>query len=391
MASKNNLKEPQRLTPSEVTRMLSGMSPLQATRYYNRCMTNPNTPDTNLSLLRQFRAQNPDRFLSDEEMAKIPRKAQGSWVSGKGFSGGYRRKDRVYDSDGFSYDDQGRAYDRFGRESGSWHDGGDADYYGYVTADKIVSRRGSGRPFRRKGKPISEPRSIEEIGETLKGMNDPIRARFYLQKIKDNPESNPETVRNAQHFIDVGSTFIASEEQFEQYKANRAVRPQTAGKRGFWQSVRRPVSEARSPDEIAATVTNLRSNVARTRYFDKVISNPESNPQTVDNLIAFKDANPGLFASSEEAANAPREGGFKSRFWKPQEEFDAMSPKERKFFVGAMYRNNRAKNTAYSLRVLTDPDTSQDDRDAMVNVVRRNPLLFFRSAKPGKGGRDGEE
>ncbi len=32
--------------------------------------TNPDTPDANLELLRQYRAQNPDRFLSDEQMAK---------------------------------------------------------------------------------------------------------------------------------------------------------------------------------------------------------------------------------------------------------------------------------------------------------------------------------
>ncbi len=60
----------------------------------------------------------------------------------------------------------------------------------------------------------------------------------------------------------------------------------------------------RSPQEIYATISGLKSNVARTRYFNKVIGNPESNIEKVDNLIAFRDAHPEMFASDEEAATA---------------------------------------------------------------------------------------
>lgn len=45
MASRNNLNNIQRLSPSDATRMFSGMSPLQATRYYNKAMTNLNSPE----------------------------------------------------------------------------------------------------------------------------------------------------------------------------------------------------------------------------------------------------------------------------------------------------------------------------------------------------------
>ena len=378
MASTNSLSKPQDLSPSEVSRIFGGMSPLQATRYYNKCMTNPNTPDANLDLLRQFRSQNPNKFLSEDQM-KGYRKSQGSWISGRGYSGGYRNggNGRVY-SDGYSYDSQGNAYDPSGNMMGGWQDGGSERHF-FPRKDSYATGGGF---FRRKQKPIGQARSVEEIGEILKGFNDPIRGRMYLDRIIGNPDSNPETVKNAMHFLEVGSTFIANDQQMAQFKMNRQQNPgyQSGGRRRFFS--RKPIEEVRSPRDVANTVTHLRDNVARTRYFDKVINNPSSNIETVDNLIAFKDAHPELFASPEEVANAPHRDSMRSRFWKPKEEFDSMSPSKKKFFVGAVNRNNRAKNTAFSLRVITDPETKTSDRQAMVEVVRENPLLFFKNPKP---------
>ncbi|MBO5547766.1 MAG: hypothetical protein J5920_03290, partial [Candidatus Methanomethylophilaceae archaeon] len=179
------------------------------------------------------------------------------------------------------------------------------------------------------------------------------------------------------------SALVANDEQFAAYmmlgpKKSGAQRNQ----RRFFNFQSKPVDQARSPNEIANTVTHLRDNISRIRYFDKVVNNPNSNVETVDNLIAFKDQHPELFASAEEVANAPHRDSLRSRFWKPQEEFDQMSPAKKKFFVGAVNRNNRAKNTAFSLRVITDPDTNTSDRKAMVEVVRENPLLFFKNPRP---------
>ena len=381
MSSKNSLKEPQALTASEVTRMLTQMSPLQATRYYNKCMTNPNTPMENVNLLMQFRAQNPDRFLTDEQM-KGSRRSQGSWMSGKGYSGGWKNKSngRVY-SQGYSYDNQGRSYDPYGNEVGSWHDGGiDPKEYGFVYGDDFVR---NARSNSRKQKPISQARSASEIEETLKGFNDPVRGRFYLEKIVSNPESNPETVKNAQQFLERGSIFIANDDQIAQYRASH---PQRNGQgQGFFRKFfQKPVDQARSPQEIANTVGHLKSNIARTRYFDKVIGNPNSNCETVDNLIAYRDANPHLFASDEEVLAAPHDDSFRSRFWKPKEEFDAMSPRKKMFFVGAVNRKSRQKNCAYGLRVTTDPDTSPADKQAFTEVVNENPGLFFKNPRPSR-------
>ncbi len=387
MTSTNSLGRPQDLSPSEVSRIFGGMSPLQATRYYNKCMTNPNTPDANLNLLRQFRAQNPNKFLSDDQM-KGSRRSQGSWLSGRSFSGGYRNRSngRVY-SDGYSYDNHGNAYDPSGNPVGGWQDGGKEREYGTAFMDSYT--RGGGF-FRRKQKPISEPRSIEEIGQTLRGFKDIYRGRRYIDSIITNKDSNPETVENAKHFLAVNSSYIANDEQMAQYMANRNSGPRgngynngysNGGRRRFG-FFKRPIDQARSDAEIQNTLVHLKDNVSRTRYYDKVLANKNSNPETVQRLVAFREANNQLFASAEEVANAPHRDSMRSRFWMPKEQFDSMSPSKKKFFVGAVNRNNRAKNTAFSLRVITDPDTSDPDRTAMVQVVREHPLLFFKNAKP---------
>ncbi len=124
-----------------------------------------------------------------------------------------------------------------------------------------------------------------------------------------------------------------------------------------------------------------KSNVARTRYYDKVIANPNSNMETVDNLIAYRSANPQLFAFDTEVQAAPHDKSFRSMFWKPKEEFDAMSPRKKMFFVGAVNRKSRQKNCAYGLRVTTDPDTSPADKQAFTEVVNENPGLFFKNPK----------
>ncbi len=296
----------QKFTPSEVTRIFRGMSPLKATRYYNKIMTNPDSPKENIDLVMQYRQQNPQKFLSDEQMRS--QRSTGVWFAERGYGKGYR-KNHNYDSDGFSYDQYGNRYDAYGNQTGGWNDGGS-------------------EPFQGNGNPNG----------------------------------------------------------FSSYYGAHSQKPRFGRQR-------KPISEARSPQEISATVSGLKSNVARTRYFNKVVENPESNIETVDNLIAFRDAHPEMFASDEEAAAAgpvaPRKQGFWSTFWKPQEEFAAMSPKKQKFFVRAFRGRNRARNTAYGLRVMTNPQTSVEDKQAMAEVVNENPGLFFKNASNSGGqGRD---
>ena len=319
MASNNLENGIQKLTPSEVTRIFSGMSPLKATRYYNKIMTNPNSPNQNIDVIRQYREQNPQKFLTDEQMnaqfGNGNRGKKGSWMYGKGYGRGYggqyrdRSGGRVYDSDGFAYDNQGNRYDSRGNNTGGYHDGGSESFQGY------------GNP---------------------NGFSD-----YY------------------------GA-------------ANQAPRGGFFGRNNRRQQ--RPISEVRSYDNLYSTVSGLKSDVARTRYFQKVLNNPQTPEETKVNLVRLRNNAPHMFAPDDEAIAAGpqvQRRGFWAAHWKSQEEFDSMTPKEKKFFVKAFQGRNRNGNSSYALKVLTNPSASPEDKQAVCSVVQKNPDLYFKR----KGGR----
>ena len=103
------------------------MSPLKATRYYNKIMTNPDSPEENIDLVMMYRQQNPQKFLSDEQMRS--QRNTGIWFAERRYGRGYRRN-RNYDSDGFSYDQYGNRYDAYGNQTGGWNDGGSEPFQG---------------------------------------------------------------------------------------------------------------------------------------------------------------------------------------------------------------------------------------------------------------------
>jgi len=298
-----------KLSASEVSSRMGRMSPRQATSFYNRCMVNPDTPQENILLLRQYREQNPDRFLSDEQM----RSSRGSTGFGSRKGGWFREKgNHVIDGDGFSYDRDGNRYDAYGNADTGFRDGG------------------SGWSFRGNGNPngFSSYYGAANQGSPNRYRND----------------GNPNSGSNGN---------------------------------------RRPISEARSYEELGQTLMSLGSDVRRTRYFMKVANNPDTNPETLNNLVRFRNNNPSIFASDETAKEAGpqmqgRRRGIFSNLWKSEDEFKSMAPKKQKFFVRAFRNRNRARNTAYGLRVMTNPTTSQDDKVAMAEVVNENPGLFFK-------------
>ena len=63
-----------------------------------------------------------------------------------------------------------------------------------------------------------------------------------------------------------------------------------------------------------------------------------------------------------------------------------MTPKEKKFFVKAFQGRNRNGNSSYALKVLTNPEASPEDKQAVVSVVQKNPDLYFR--RKGGNGRN---
>ena len=297
----------QKMSPAELSERMQKMNPVSATRFYNRCMTNPDTPDANLALLRQYRAQNPERFAPDTEV-RGNRGQRGSWMYGRGYGSGYggqyrdRRNGRVYDGSGFSYDNQGNRYDNRGNNTGGYHDGGSEPFQGY----------GDGRGF---------------------------------------------------------SDFYGAAD----------VRPRSGYRRG--RNQRKPVSVPRSYDELYQTISGLNGDVARTRYFMKVLNNPETPEETKQNLVRLRNSAPQMFVPDDVAQAAGpqvQRRGFWAAHWKSQEEFDSMTPKEKKFFVKAFQGRNRNGNSSYALKVLTNPEASIEDKQAVTSVVQKNPDLYFR-------------
>ncbi|MBQ7979434.1 MAG: hypothetical protein IJ248_06770 [Candidatus Methanomethylophilaceae archaeon] len=306
MSSRNNLDNGiQVLSASETSRIFGGMSPLKATRYYNKIMTNPNTPKQNIDIVRQYREQNPQKFLSDEQLMSQGRGNTGVWSRGRGFSGGYRPKNMVQDSDGFYYDQNGQRYDF------------------NVTPDGQIQDGGSGYRFQGNGR--------------ANGFS-----RYYGAAYQRNWVNNG---------------------------------------RGRGRRQQKPISEVRSYDDLYQTLSSLKSDVARTRYFQKVIGNPQTPEESKQNLVRLRNNAPHIFASDDVAQAAGpqvQRRGFWAAHWKSQEEFDAMAPKEKKFFVKAFQGRNRGGNASYALKVLTNPSASPEDKQAVTNVVQQNPDLYFK-------------
>ncbi len=292
--------------------MMDGMNPIRATRFYNKCMTNPDTPRANIDLLMQYRAQNPEKFASVDQTKPEDRRYWGSWIADGGLSRRHFRDERIFDSDGYSYDKFGNRFDNRGNNMAGFNDGGSERFQGNGNPNGFSNYYGAGRQMRSGG--------------------------FFGR-------------RN-----------------------NRD---------------RRPINEARSYEELGQRLMSFDSDIARTRYFMKVAKNPETNPETLNNLVRFRNNNPQMFASDDDAVAhgptmQPRRGGW-GNHWKSKDEFDSMTPKKQKFFVRFFQSRNRARNTALGLRVMTNPQSSPEDKQAVTEVVNENLGLFFKNTTDYNG------
>jgi len=307
MASRNNLNNGnpgsgiQKLTPSEATRIFSGMSPLRATRYYNRIMTNPETPQENISIIRQYREQNPQRFLSDEQMAG--QRNTGVWSRGRGYSGGYRPRGMVQDSDGFYYDQSGNRYDFNVTPDGQIQDGGDgyrfqgngrangfSDYYG--AANQRPRRGYFGRNGQRQQRPISEPRTYEDLYRTVSGLRSDVARTRYFQKVLTNPETPEETKQNLVRLRNNAPQMFASDDEAA------AAGPQIQ-RRGFWASHWKSQEDfdSMSPKEQKFFVKAFqgRNRYRNSSYALKVVTSETSSPDDKLAMTSVVQKNPGLF------------------------------------------------------------------------------------------------
>ncbi|MCQ2069804.1 MAG: hypothetical protein MJZ68_01575 [archaeon] len=341
----------------ELAERLGRMSPTQATRYFNRCTTNINTPDEVLSFLRDFRKANPDKFASDSSMMFQRNKGLSyeTWSKSEGF-----RRSANKGPSGIG------SLDGVGMETDAYDYLNEGGYRNYRPRGQRAAGVG-GKPayVRRERKPASEERSMDEIQEIMKGLGSNIRRTQYYKKVMANPESNKETKINLDGFRTLNPELFATDSQIKSYKKRSD----------------RPYGEARTPKDVEQTMFNIRSRGARTRYFMKVIGNAESNETTKKNLVKFRNDHPELFITDEQAMRYNS-----SRAYASPEEFGKMSGKAKHFFTSSRGRS-RAQNSAYALKVITNPSTSSQDRGAMVSVIRRFPQMFFGS-RYNNGGKN---
>ena len=323
MAEKSGAK-PQRLSPSQITDMFAGMSRERATNYLHKCLMNPETPTANVNLLMQYRDQNPDKFLSMEEMEERQRRPQ------RGLFGFGRRNDN------------------------------------------------EPKPRR-----IRLLRNDQDAEMLFDGM-DPYRATAYIRKMVTNPDTPMENRELVQKFARENPSRFMNDEEFEYVAAERrrlnAERVQQnmppGGYGGFddrgnlrtgYDNGRRGWFGGRDNRDDRRG----RSDQPRYGNYDNGYGRGYN-----DGYYGAQDLDSGR--GYEQTGNERR---FWSFLWKPKEEFDSMPPKEKKFFV-RFYRNRtRAQNTAYGLRVMTNPDSSIEDKNAVAEVVNDHPQMFFRSRR----------
>lgn len=316
--AENSGGKPQKLSPSQITDMFAGMSRERATNYLHKCLMNPETPTANVNLLLQYREQNPDRFLSMEEMDAAKDKRRGIG----GFFGFGRRNDEP------------------------------------------------------KPKRIRLLRNDQDAEMLFEGM-DPYRATAYINRIVTNPDTPMENRELVQKFARENPSRFMNEEEFnyvtaerKRQNAERVQRNMPPGGYGGFDDR----GNLRTGYEDRRGWSGGRDN----RYDDRRGGRGQPRGMYDDRGYGYGAYNVDDGRGYEQTGNERR---FWSFLWKPKEEFDSMEPKEKKFFV-RFYRNKtRAQNTAYGLRVMTNPESSIEDKRAVAEVVNDHPQMFFRGRR----------
>ena len=312
-----------KLSPTDIRPLFEGKDRRRNTRYYHTMATNPDTPPENMEMVDQFRLDHPEMFLTNEEIEADPTVFQ-SRRRGRGHRNGYRTSAN------------GEDYDPSGNMVRGWNDGGTPYMYrdpyrssGYhMTRAELDSRRGGSGAYRRR------PR-------------------------------NP-----------------------------------------------RDPSAVMSDEELKATMNGIRTPYRRTKYADRVIMNTDSNPENVDKVIAFKDANPGMFLTEEQMKEveskpripfrSPYKGGYRgngyggqyngrpgpsprdydqkswNENWQTREQYDAMPQGKRSLFSKFIRSRDRNRNSKLALKILSDPQSTQENIQYTQEIVREHPNIFWR-------------
>ena len=168
-------------------------------------------------------------------------------------------------------------------------------------------------------------------------------------------------------------------------------------------------SQTLTPSKVNSLMFGLKSDYARTRYMQKVCENPQSNPQTVENLMRFRDQHPQMFVDEgladrmavERLRSSQRyrprgqyaNTGYRrsvrdydrdswNEAWMPAEDYDSLPQNKKSLFTRFFVSRDRNRNSKLALRILSDPQSSQEDVSAVRDIVNERPKLFFKNPKP---------
>ncbi|MBQ7701199.1 MAG: hypothetical protein IJT54_02220 [Candidatus Methanomethylophilaceae archaeon] len=311
-----------KLSPTEVRPIFEGKDRRRNTRYYHTMATNPDTPPENMEMVDQFRMDHPEMFLTNEEIEADPYIFKPK-MKRRGYRGGYRTADN------------GETYDPEGNMVGGWNDGGYPRQYrdpyrpsDYHMTNAQLSGGGVGRPRRRENpRDPSKPLSDIEIDETMKGLQTPYRRTKFFQKVRDNPQSNIDTVDRMILYKDSNPDMFMTDEQVRQYEADRPKRQNGYG------------------------------NGYNTGY--RSYSNGYGNRGYVQ---------------------MPRDYDRQSwdQNWQSKDQFDAMPQEKRSLFSKFIRSRDRNRNSKLALKILSDPNSTQENVQYTKEIVRDHPDIFWR-------------
>ena len=270
------------LTVADVESRMKDFDKERATRYMIRCETNPDTHPETSAAIREYRMQNPDKFLTDSEIES--RGGRRAFIRPRdpqrfGYTGGYQdmSKGRIHPGNGYTYDAYGNTY----RDSNyGFREGGYADQ-GFRGAGQMRYEDNSQYramvDYRREPRVKKDPRvaySIDEMYQTLAGLSSNVNRSKYIRRASENPDTNPITMNNLMEIRRQHPEMFATQEEIE---ADRALRANS------WEENRVPrnVFEKFSAfkKNVISRLYNTRDRDRNVKYLSRIVFNPHTTEE----------------------------------------------------------------------------------------------------------------
>ena len=161
-----------------------------------------------------------------------------------------------------------------------------------------------------------------------------------------------------------------------------------------------------SDEEVERIMKGLKDPYRRSRYVDTVTANKQSNPSNVEKFLEYSVKHQAEFYNDDELEGIRRDrefrrnnpgysGGYRNRNrtprdydrqswdqnWQSKEQFNAMPQEKRSLFSKFIRSRDRNRNSKLALKILSDPNSTQENVQYTREVVREHPNIFWRPKK----------